>query len=379
MATLSKRTDNGAFFVQFFDSERAPKRKRVYLKDEDGDPITRRRDADPLYRALVRKYEMGDWCPWDGDLTGPEDLENPEYPTSLKDALDAFLHYKSLSIRPISVRGYKNTLEPIVRELGENRRVHTVNPVEVMEVVAGREVRATTASGYINQFGVFLRWCHAEGVTRVDLTERLKAPKKPETSLLDRYIPPPSIIALVETVRAQAPDYHQWIVPVIHVGVNTGLRNTELRTTTWRDLRLDSKTPQIIVPAERSKNAKVRTIPLNGPALSAAQSLVEDARARGTYEPNGIVFQDDNGPLSRDHVTKTFKRYVELTKAVPDRIHFHCLRHTFCSLLAQRGVSAVTIRDLAGHRSIQTSERYIHAFAEHSAAEATRALNEVWG
>jgi len=35
------------------------------------------------------------------------------------------------------------------------------------------------------------------------------------------------------------------------------------------------------------------------------------------------------------------------------------LRHTFCTRLHQKGVAAFTIKDLAGHKSLNTTMRYI--------------------
>jgi hypothetical protein len=39
---------------------------------------------------------------------------------------------------------------------------------------------------------------------------------------------------------------------------------------------------------------------------------------------------------------------------------FHILRHTFCSHLAMRGVPPLSIKDLAGHRSLHTTMRYMY-------------------
>jgi integrase len=36
------------------------------------------------------------------------------------------------------------------------------------------------------------------------------------------------------------------------------------------------------------------------------------------------------------------------------------LRHTFCSHLAMRGAPARAIQELAGHRDLATTERYMH-------------------
>ena len=39
---------------------------------------------------------------------------------------------------------------------------------------------------------------------------------------------------------------------------------------------------------------------------------------------------------------------------------FHILRHTFCSHLAMRGAPARAIQELAGHKDLSTSQRYMH-------------------
>jgi integrase len=37
----------------------------------------------------------------------------------------------------------------------------------------------------------------------------------------------------------------------------------------------------------------------------------------------------------------------------------HLLRHTFCTRLHQKGVGPFVIKDLAGHKSISTTMRYV--------------------
>jgi site-specific recombinase XerD len=38
----------------------------------------------------------------------------------------------------------------------------------------------------------------------------------------------------------------------------------------------------------------------------------------------------------------------------------HVLRHTFCSRLAMRGAPGRAIQELAGHRDLMTTQRYMH-------------------
>ena len=67
---------------------------------------------------------------------------------------------------------------------------------------------------------------------------------------------------------------------------------------------------------------------------------------------------EDAAPLTHKElayrVHKAMSR-VELGKKGP-----HTLRHTFCSHLAMRGVSAVKIQKLAGHAKLSTTQIYLH-------------------
>jgi site-specific recombinase XerD len=52
---------------------------------------------------------------------------------------------------------------------------------------------------------------------------------------------------------------------------------------------------------------------------------------------------------------------------------FHDQRHIFASMLARKGINAFTLRDLLGHTTIRTTERYAGPSAETLEA-VTRAL-----
>ena len=53
-----------------------------------------------------------------------------------------------------------------------------------------------------------------------------------------------------------------------------------------------------------------------------------------------------------------------LMRKVAKRAHVqkgvHILRHTFCSHLAMKGAPARAIQELAGHRDLSTTQRYMH-------------------
>ena len=49
-----------------------------------------------------------------------------------------------------------------------------------------------------------------------------------------------------------------------------------------------------------------------------------------------------------------------LLDGLPEKIHFHSLRHTYASWLVMAGVDLYRVKELMGHASIQTTMRYAH-------------------
>ncbi len=75
---------------------------------------------------------------------------------------------------------------------------------------------------------------------------------------------------------------------------------------------------------------------------------------------NDFVFTRENGiKLNEDFISKQFKKSVRAA-GLDDKIHFHTLRHSFASMLVQRGVSLYVVKELLGHEDLSTTQIYSH-------------------
>ncbi|MBN1271607.1 MAG: tyrosine-type recombinase/integrase [Candidatus Aminicenantes bacterium] len=63
---------------------------------------------------------------------------------------------------------------------------------------------------------------------------------------------------------------------------------------------------------------------------------------------------------------KYFRRVFETAsrRAGIKGLTLHDIRHTFASRLVRAGVDLITVKDLLGHYSVKTTERYIHSNKE---------------
>ena len=89
----------------------------------------------------------------------------------------------------------------------------------------------------------------------------------------------------------------------------------------------------------------------------------------------GYVFcKEDGKRFTGDYFSKGFKRACAAA-GMDKSIHFHSLRHSFASNLAQKSVSLYTIKELLGHSSVSTTEIYSHLNLD-SLREAVRVFDD---
>lgn len=113
------------------------------------------------------------------------------------------------------------------------------------------------------------------------------------------------------------------------------------------------------------KGGRERKIPMTtrlATALRAEKHLKSD-----------FQWSDDQGrSLTKKMAQRALERVCK--RAGLRRVGWHCLRHSFCSHLAMRGAPPKAIQELAGHRSINTTMRYMH-LAPESLINAIQLLN----
>lgn len=136
--------------------------------------------------------------------------------------------------------------------------------------------------------------------------------------------------------------------------LDTGLRVGEAKSLKWPEVRKDA------VEVIDSKNGTDRVVP-----FTRRVKLVMDKMSREKPEPFSGMDYDRDIRRPWGHTRAAMGRQDD-----PNFV-LHGLRHTFCSRLVRKGVSLQVVKELAGHKDIQTTLRYAHlAPANHADAVA---------
>ena len=179
---------------------------------------------------------------------------------------------------------------------------------------------------------------------------------------------------------------------MIITALDTGMRQGEMLALRFGDI--DWKRQLIVLRGETTKSRKTRRrADLHGtPARRSLEWLRLDAD--GEKKPDeALVFSDETGePIGRFRtawVTAVLKahdikpewkayNWTALTPACQQQfrrinLHWHDLRHEYASRLVERGVPLAQVRDLLGHASITTTERYDNQKLENLQAAVAQA------
>ena len=149
-------------------------------------------------------------------------------------------------------------------------------------------------------------------------------------------------------------DRYRYSQPLFVAAFFTGLRFTDLRLLRWSNV--DLKTGVIRLAMRKTK----RTVTI--PIVPRLRDALAGCRKR-TVVAEEVFLTPEGRPYSK----ATIRRYFTIAKTIAGikrRFRFHDQRHTFASILATKGINAFALRDLLGHTSTRTTERYARPSSE---------------
>ena len=220
--------------------------------------------------------------------------------------------------------------------------------------IAELGLEPTSQARLISGIKSFYKYMLAEGLTSVDPTILLEAPK------IKRKLPDvlsfEEIERMIAAIDLSRPEGHR-NKAMLEVLYSCGLRVSELVGLRKSWLFLDTGFIRVI-----GKGDKERLIPIGREAIHYLSIYEAEHRRLGVIQPGyeDFVFLNRRGkPLTRVMVFLIIKELARLA-GIPKNISPHTLRHSFATHLVEGGADLRAVQDMLGHESITTTEIYTH-------------------
>lgn len=354
-----KRAPNGGWAA--YVRARAPDGQEIRARRQSS--RWNRRDAERWEAETRRRIEAGVW--------GEE--KRGAAPTIAEYVEQYCREQVARGLKPSTMKSKRGTFEHwIVPHLGSVRldQVKTAHftKLRTAMVEAGRAPK--TVNNVLVDLSAVVRWWHQQ-----------------------EDLPPPTFRAnLVKVPKNRAPKFYDFgtyeslvrsagqvgpeSLAIVLLAGDAGLRMSEIRALHRGDLELGAQRSTVMVQRSReddeeipTKGWTIRTVPLTRRLAAALRSLPRHLR-----DPH-VFLNREGHPLTRKELEVRVWQAQRAAGLKRDGVHI--LRHTFCSHLAMRGAAVGSIRELAGHESITTTQGYMHLAA--SALDDAIALLEPQG
>ncbi len=246
---------------------------------------------------------------------------------------------------PATILAYRADLDQLILFLTEKNK-GTLDAIKKEDIEGFRDwllmqkYTAKSTSRKLNAVKTFFRWLVNEKLLANDPSKDVAHPKL--TATAPKFLSELEYRALRDVIRAD----HR-IATIVELILQTGLRISEVA-----NLKIvNVQETEIIIEAYATQGS--RKIPLNKTAKMAVEAYLNDHPKDSIF-----VFVSKNGkPLAIRNIRASVDRYIQ--RAGIGKFSVNDLRTTFIIENLKRGVDLVTISQVAGHKRLSTTERYL--------------------
>ena len=284
----------------------------------------------------------------------------------------------------------------IERVIGKRRNVQELTQGDLQKYITkrskaktrkGANVTGTTIKKEIVTLNSAWKWAKGAGKLQGDLPKQnLRYPKSKErpvfqtwaeierqidagasTELWDAlYLDMDQIKELLSFVKQYAE--HPFLYPMFAFAAYTGARRSELMRSELADIDLDGGVATIREKKRVKKTYTTRRVPISKPLDKILRKWIkEHPGSPFTFcHPDPILYshrkeRDEENPLTPDQASHHFENTLkdsqwEVIKG------WHCLRHSFISNCASKGIDQRMIDEWVGHTTESMRRRYRHLF-----------------
>ena len=263
------------------------------------------------------------------------------------------------SLSPVTLEGYLGRIGQISKVFG-NRLLCEIT---VKEILAFRnDIAKSNSNANANRILFVVKQVFSCGEELGAITENHASGIKmlnEKAHERNQFLLPDGLMKLLKACQQVRSRFY--LVAVILLGAEHGASKQEILSLKWTDIDFNHK-DRGLIHFFRTKNSRERTeilMPRTREALLAWRQHLNHMR-----EKRGVIVKDDTYVFCRLDGTR-LKGFTSGWRKVRklagyNDLHFHDLRHTFCTNLRLVGADGKGVKEMIGWRDFKMADRYTH-------------------
>ncbi len=266
--------------------------------------------------------------------------------------LEDYLKYlkidKNLSSKTMEV--YQRDIREFQRYLGKSHSIGSIARSHIRGFLAyltENRNQPITRRRKLTSLRNFFEYLEGEGEIKNNPAKYVVMPKVSQKE--PQSISEKEIKKILSHIQKDQSRFRKRNYLMIKILAETGIRLSELTSMDTKDA--DTKNLNLRI---KRKGGSEQEIPIN---KQLGRLIKNYAKNKKQSEP--LFKSSFRRRITNRRVGLMFQKYVKKA-GIEKKVSVHSTRHAFCTRMLDKGVNLKIIQVLAGHKSISTTERYLH-------------------
>ena len=223
---------------------------------------------------------------------------------------------------------------------------------EYMKYLYSLNISKSSISRKLSSIRGLYNYLVREDIVKDNYFNRINNPKKDK--YLPKFLKDEEVNKIFEVCKYDTP-INQRNSVIIELLYATGIRVSELVNIKISDIDINERTIKVL-----GKGSKERMVIFNNHTKKAIEIYLNDGYHEFNKLSSGyLILNKDGNKLSERYIRNIINKLV--TKAGLDiKISPHTFRHTFATDMLEDGSDLMTVKELLGHESLNTTSIYTH-------------------
>jgi integrase/recombinase XerC len=214
-------------------------------------------------------------------------------------------------------------------------------------------IESTSVNRKIAALRTYFKFLQSRGIITKDPMAKINALKTKRK--LPAFVKEDDMHHLLDGVTFEDTHEGQRDKLILELFYATGIRLSEL--ITLKESQIDVRNHTIKVLGKRNKE---RIIPFSKRIVQTIEAYRSRKKKEIEIKDHGFLFVTNQGePCYPMMIYRTVKKYLSM-HTTSEKINPHVLRHTYATLLLNKGAEINAVKDLLGHSSLAATQVYTH-------------------